>query len=960
MKTSLPQLKASPLFSIFFWLFNSSLLLVILIGFLPFLALSIFQDALRGEVPFSILIPVLGLIGVPTTSTMMGLQRRRQLKQRHNLQPDDPLKSAPQPMALSQLFFGIEAPLLMACTIRLFFLRDLTPASSFIFVSLALGTIAAVHWLLHRDHRELSGATWAQLAGLTVILALSIYLCAIALFFILPIIVAAGWSLYLSVFLIILVPILFPFIMLFSGLATMPWGMVMVYSKAWQQSLKQLSNQYGNWPRAWVGAVLALWLGILLLLQQQPQTKAFALLEKAPQSEGDRKALLQNTEVIRKGLLNAYLGAYRYPLLDSSGIADIYREILGVSEASATAVQSAYNTLLTPFAYQGTALDKDKAARLYAEFFDAPILRGEHNAIQTAVLSNFNRTEAKAGLLDINAERVKIQQQDITITPQGDWAEVELHEVYANTTLDTTEVLYYFSLPESATVTGLWLGETADLNQRYQYTVAPRGAAQQVYNDQVRRSVDPALLEQVGPRNYRLRAFPIPRAGQDSLPQDGKPDTMHLWMTYSVMKQNNQWMLPTLNERRNVFWTPQTQRTINGKPLKGNDQWLPASLPAGAATVQPVQAKLPGGYVVAKPLTANDYQLPVGKRFAFILDRSYSMDAHRTELENNIQWLQENLLTDNTTDLYLTNTGTSPAQKINDLTTFKLEQATFYGSLQTRQMLDQYQQAASQTYDAVILLTDSGNYELTEDGAPLSLSTPLWLVHLGGFPAAYDDATLETIQRTGGNVAADVKTVMTRLATQPSLGQGTSLLNVADGYSWFLSSTPVADTATAAMAPIAARQWIAQVSQAIKPNQLNQLDAIHQVAQENGIVTPYSSMLVLVNAQQKEQLKAAEANQDRFNREVEDSQLPDPQDAIAPVSAVPEPAEWLLLIAGLVILGAWSRQRAIASESDLKYSSDMNPSLATDSNCCNQILHVLAAALPDHFLRLLRILQGRL
>ncbi|MGB7417054.1 MAG: TIGR02921 family PEP-CTERM protein [Thermosynechococcaceae cyanobacterium] len=921
MKTPLPQLKASPLFAIFFWLFNSSLLLITFIGFLPFLALSIFQDALRGEVPFSILIPVLGLIGVPTTSTVMGLQRRRQLNKLNNLQPEELSKSIPQrqPIALSQIFFGIEAPLLMACTIRLFFLRDLTPASSFLFSSLALGTIAAVHWLLQRHHREPSRATWAQLAGLTIILALSLYLCAIALFFVLPIIVAAGWSLYLSFLLIIIVPILFPFIMLFSGLVTMPWGMVRVYTNAWRQSLQQLSSRYGNWPRAWVGSVLAVWLGILFLLQQQPQANAFALLEKAPQSEGDRKALLQNTEVIRTGLLNAYLGAYRYPLLDSSGMSDIYREILGLSEASANAVQSVYNTLLTPFAYQGTALDKEKAARLYAEFFDAPILRGEHNAIQTAVLSNFNRSEAKAGLLDINAERVKIQQQDITITPQGDWAEVELHEVYANTTLDTTEVLYYFSLPESATVTGLWLGETADLAQRYKYTVAPRGAAQQVYNDQVRRSVDPALLEQVGPRNYRLRAFPIPPVGQDSLPKDGKPDMMHLWMTYNVMKQNDQWMLPTLNERRNVFWTPKTQRTINGKPLKGNDQWLPASLPADAAPTQPVQAKLPGGYVVVKPMAANDYQLPTGKRFAVILDRSYSMDAHRTELENSFQWLEETLLTDNTADLYLTNTGTSPAQKISDLKTFDLEQATFYGSLQTRQMLDQYQQAAaSQTYDAVILLTDSGNYELTEEVAPLSLSAPLWLVHLGGFPAAYDDATLETIQRTGGNVAADIKTVITRIATQPSLGQGTSLLNVADGYSWFLSSTPVADTTTtAAMAPIAARQWIAQVSQAIKPDQLNQLDAIHQVAQENSIVTPYSSMLVLVNAQQKEQLKAAEANEDRFNREVEDSQLPDPESAIAPVSAVPEPAEWLLLIASLVILGVWYRQRAIAGKSDL-------------------------------------------
>ena len=157
-------------------------------------------------------------------------------------------------------------------------------------------------------------------------------------------------------------------------------------------------------------------------------------------------------------------------------------------------------------------------------------------------------------------------------------------------------------------------------------------------------------------------------------------------------------------------------------------------------------------------------------------------------------------------------------------------------------MLNQFQQsiaATSPNYDAIILLTDSGSYELTEDGAPVSLSAPLWLVHLGGLQAAYDDATLETIQRTGGNTAADIQTVMTRIATQPSLGQGTSLLNVVDGYAWFLSQTPYpAANAADTMAPLAARQWITQVSQALKPDQLNQLDAIHQVAKDNSIVTP--------------------------------------------------------------------------------------------------------------------------
>ncbi|MEM7772437.1 MAG: TIGR02921 family PEP-CTERM protein, partial [Cyanobacteria bacterium P01_A01_bin.37] len=930
-KLKRPNIKTRTVFSIFFWLFNLSLLLVILVGFVPFIGIAILSDALRGEVPISILVPVFGLVGVPTTSTVMGIQRQRRLNATHRLQSQG--KGAPhpthQPISLVQLFFGIEAPLLMACTIRLFFLRDLTPASAFIFTSIALGTLAFSHWLLTDRHREPSATSWLHLAGLTTMLLLSLYLSAIALFYAIPIIQTVIIGIFYSFLLIVLLPIFFPLIMLLSGLTIMPWGMLVLFLRSWRQTLNALSTRYGTArPRAVIGGVLAVWLGLIVILQQQPQAQAFALLEQHPQSEGDRLALLEKSDIIRRGLLNAYLGAYRYPLLSNRGMYNTYRHYIGFPESTSEQLQAAYNTVLSPFAYQGTELDKEKAAQLYAEFFDTPILRGEHDAIQTAVLSNFNRSEAKAGLLDINAERVALRQQDVTVTPQGDWAAIELHEEYANTTFDDTEILYYFSLPESATLTGLWLGETGDRAQRYEYVVAPRGAAQEVYNEQVRRRIDPALLEQVGPRNYRLRAFPIPPAGQDMLPEDGEPDTMHLWMTYNVMKQNDQWMLPVLNEQRNIFWTENTKRTINGKHERGNTEWLPVSIPADASEPTAHQVEFSEGYIVAQPLDANDYQLPENQRFALILDRSYSMAAHRKDVENSIQWLKDNVLESNTFDLYLTDVDATQAEKISTLDTFDPKSIVYYGTMQTRQLLEQYQQAIAPTsqnaespdaespdaespdYDAIILLTDSGSYELTHDGSPVELSAPLWLVHLGGLQAAYDDATLETIQNTGGNTTDNLETAMTRIATQPSLGDGTSLLNVVDGYAWFLRQTPdPTATTTDTMAPMAARQWIAQVSEAVKPDQLHQLDAIHQVAKDTSIVTPYSSMLVLVNTQQEEQLKEAESRSDRFDREIEDQQLPEPQDAIAPVSAVPEPAEWLLLMACVALLGGWYWQK---------------------------------------------------
>ena len=139
--------------------------------------------------------------------------------------------------------------------------------------------------------------------------------------------------------------------------------------------------------------------------------------------------------------------------------------------------------------------------------------------------------------------------------------------MYENKTPQRQEIFYYFSLPENATVTGLWLGESPDKDKRQAYAVSPRGAAQKVYKEQVRERVDPALLEQVGPRQYRLRAFPIPpsqlpphinrflRRGISTQQPLQEQPKMHLWLTYSVLNDGTAPVFPDLLEKRNVYWT---------------------------------------------------------------------------------------------------------------------------------------------------------------------------------------------------------------------------------------------------------------------------------------------------------------------------------------------------------------------------------------------------------------------
>lgn len=886
------------LFTAFFWIFNLTLLAIVYLGVLPFWGLALLSDAATGQVPLNFLMTFVGLLGVPTVGTIAGFRTKLR-----------------QPVTLFELFYGLEAPLLIICMARFFWLRDLTPLTTFLLLTFLVGTIVTGHWLLSRRENLMRVSLW-HLAGQVMVLAIALYITAILSFYVPPtlaVIVATLPSLLAYAFVVL------PLTLLIVGLCTLPLGVSVMYGRSLHGTLKQLGTRYGTWQvGAFTGTVLAVGLGAFLLLQQQPQIKAFRLLDPAPQTDQQRQVVLQQSNTIRSGLLNAYLSSYRYPRSknpsSNSGMKDFYQSTLHVPVRVAQIVQRSFNVLTAPFTYQGTEADVDKAAQLYAQFFDAPLLRGEHAIVQKALQSTFNRGDAKAGLDDINRKRVWLESQNITVTPQGDWANVEIHEVYQNKTDLPEEVLYYFSLPESAAITGLWLSDEAKVPKKYPFAIAPRGAAQQVYSDQVQRSVDPALLEQVGPQQYRLRAFPVPVMTRSSTQTE--PPKLSLWLQYNVLKQPSGWQLPTLREQRNVFWTGATERVVNGKTVGASDQWLPATLPAEKTPPTSHEMTLPwGAHVLATPVAQTDYQLPQGKRFAIILDRSRSMETHRQDVVENFRWLQEKILPQNKVDLYLSAIAPAQPQRLEPMqqSTFNPAKTVFYGMVQPKEMLAQFQQLrGDRDYDAVLVLTDTGSYELNDDTKLAGkMPAPLWFVHLGGLAFAYDDATLKAIQDSDGGVATQVQTVMQRLATQPSRGTGTSFLNLVDGYAWFLTKGAASTAASTAngFGALAARQWTTHLSHYLQPNQLKELDAIHAAAKRYGIVTPYSSMLVLVNNQQREELKQAERQSDRFKREVEDSQLPQPKPNI---SAVPEPAEWVLLLVGAGMLWGY-RQIKLSS-----------------------------------------------
>jgi putative PEP-CTERM system integral membrane protein len=909
-----------------FW--NVLFLGAVYIGILPFIGVPLLIAIFNGEIEPEFAIAFFGLIATPTLCSYIGYRYFYR-----------------QPSKLARLFYGVEAPLVLLYVVRLFVLRELTAATHLVLDSLFITILALLGELFAGYNSQTKVLSWLQAFCHSLMLIFGIYFSLILLFDAIPIavyILKYFFSFQWILGLVILIhPVAFLLSLVFLGLfflsgtlfVVMPFAVVTFYFDSAKNILKAFGKQYTKTRALQVLlSVTTAWIILFISFTQQPQAAAFNNLKEPINNLENRATLVtESSEEIRKGLLNAYLHPYRYlsSVKDSNRIRINYHYSLGISETITQQIQNAYNWLIAPFLYQGNPKDDVLAAKLYAQFFDTPIQKGEKEAVRHALKSTAILDDAKAGVLNIDQKKVWLEEQHLNLTEHGAWADVELHEVYQNQTYDVEEIFYYFSLPENAVITGVWLGDNDNLNTRFPFKVATRGAAQKVYNSQVRRvrPVDPALLEQVGSRQYRLRAFPVPaklRTTEIGNPQN-RPTKMHLWLTYKVMQQDGKWALPKLEEKRNIYWTKNTKRFRNKQKVKGFSDWLETDLSVSlikkveqdSAKDSVAQAFLLDNYLVsAQKTTVSEIKLPDDKQLAVILDTSYSMREQFTEVAKTFTWLKNNLTDKNKVDLYLVHHQGVVGKKV-DLTQWLQQEKfqansqllnSFYGSLQPKEMLQQFDTLKGDTqYDGVILLTDEGSYELGKDKQQLpDFNAPLWIVHLNSLAQAYDDATFKTIEKYGGGVTTKISEALQQIAITNQTDSDT--VRITDGYSWKItqsSSTTISQTENNNFFPLAARVLVRELSKQIVDNNLTQLDAIHEMAKQYSIVTPYSSMIVLVNDEQRQALQEAEAQTDRFEREIENGKenLNKPNNPLSDSSAsIPESGNIIGLILVVILM----------------------------------------------------------
>jgi uncharacterized membrane protein YciS (DUF1049 family) len=218
------------LFKLLFWISNITLLLILCVGFLPSMGMALASDAFEGKVPIDLMMPFIGLVGVPLATTIAGRKQRTQIQ---------------QSLSLFELFYALEAPILAVCAIRLFILRDLTPASTCLLVSGGLGWLGICYWFWQQRQAESTveqRGNLFSLVGLSLFLLVSLYLVAIASFFALPV---GVWFLAHAEVLFVTV-IIFPLFVCGFAIASLPFGMVFVAQKLWCQNLQQSIERYGK------------------------------------------------------------------------------------------------------------------------------------------------------------------------------------------------------------------------------------------------------------------------------------------------------------------------------------------------------------------------------------------------------------------------------------------------------------------------------------------------------------------------------------------------------------------------------------------------------------------------------------------------------------------------------------------------------------------------------------------
>ncbi|MCP5099781.1 MAG: hypothetical protein GY943_29860, partial [Chloroflexi bacterium] len=298
-----------------FWSWNIIFLAFMLLGFAPTVLPEMITAVNSQVIPTIFLLYAAILTLIPIIAVVLGFTILRR-----------------EPEKLFALGYGVEGPLMLILAIRFFVIRQTTTAVAFILITAGLGILTYLWHLLDKKISKRSAPlTHVRQIGLTLLLVAGLYAGIWIAFYALPAgvqgIRTAGeffeeiwrsireidWAMieWRWVPFAVLGTVLF----VYTGtlFVLMPIAVTILYARAWWQGLRDFNNGFGRARAAVITtAVFALIAILFVTTNRQPQHKAFALLDEMPTSLAQAKALQDEDDAIRTGLLNAYLAPQRY------------------------------------------------------------------------------------------------------------------------------------------------------------------------------------------------------------------------------------------------------------------------------------------------------------------------------------------------------------------------------------------------------------------------------------------------------------------------------------------------------------------------------------------------------------------------------------------------------------------------------------------------------------------------
>ena len=114
------------------------------------------------------------------------------------------------------------------------------------------------------------------------------------------------------------------------------------------------------------------------------------------------------------------------------------------------------------------------------------------------------------GVGDDGRQHLELTSVTVEVRIDERVARTRTDQIFTNHAEWEVEGIYEFTLPEGAIITDLvlWIGD-----KRIQGLIMEKEEARRVYDDIVRQRIDPALIEQVTPNQFRLSIFPFPAQG---------------------------------------------------------------------------------------------------------------------------------------------------------------------------------------------------------------------------------------------------------------------------------------------------------------------------------------------------------------------------------------------------------------------------------------------------------------